>query len=56
MIADRVEGKWIDPFAEVFVRCKVGASDACAVPSETQFHRRQRGRVSADTRMASGTQ
>jgi 2,5-dihydroxypyridine 5,6-dioxygenase len=36
MIADRIEGKWIDLFAEVFARCKVGAGDACAVLSETQ--------------------
>ena len=55
MIADRVEGKWIDPFAEVFARCKVGAGDACAVVSETQFHQRQGGCVSGDARMANGT-
>jgi 2,5-dihydroxypyridine 5,6-dioxygenase len=36
MIADRLEGKWIDLFAEVFGRCKVGAGDVCAVLSETQ--------------------
>jgi 2,5-dihydroxypyridine 5,6-dioxygenase len=36
MIADRLEGKWIDLFADVFARCKVGAGDACAVLSETQ--------------------
>lgn len=36
MTADRLEGKWIDLFAEVFARCKVGAGDACAVLSETQ--------------------
>ena len=36
MIADRIEGKWIDLFADVFARCKVGAGDACAVLSETQ--------------------
>ena len=36
MIADRIEGKWINLFAEVFARCKVGAGDACAVLSETQ--------------------
>ena len=36
MIADRIEGKWIDLFAGVFARCKVGAGDACAVLSETQ--------------------
>jgi 2,5-dihydroxypyridine 5,6-dioxygenase len=36
MIADRIEGKWIDLFAEVFARCKVAADDVCAVLSETQ--------------------
>ena len=36
MIADRIEGKWIDLFAEVFARCKVASGDACAVLSETQ--------------------
>ena len=36
MLNDRIEGKWIDLFAEVFARCKVGAGDACAVLSETQ--------------------
>ena len=36
MIADRIEGKWIDLFAEVFGRCKVGPGDACAILSETQ--------------------
>jgi len=36
MIADRLEGKWIDLFAEVFSRCKVGPGDACAIVSETQ--------------------
>ena len=36
MIADRIEGKWIDLFAEVFARCKVGAGDICAILSETQ--------------------
>jgi 2,5-dihydroxypyridine 5,6-dioxygenase len=36
MIADRIEGKWIDLFSEVFARCKVGAGDACAVLSESQ--------------------
>src|SRR5262245_43721013 len=36
MIADRIEGKWIELFAEVFSRCKVGPGDACAVLSETQ--------------------
>lgn len=36
MIADRLEGKWIDLFAEVFSRCQVGAGDPCAILSETQ--------------------
>jgi 2,5-dihydroxypyridine 5,6-dioxygenase len=36
MITDRIEGKWIDLFAEVFSRCKVAPGDACAVLSETQ--------------------
>src|SRR5207244_4269273 len=36
MIADRIEGKWIDLFAEVFARCKVAAGEACAVLSESQ--------------------
>jgi len=39
MIADRLEGKWIDLFAEVFARCKVAPGDACAVLSETQSRR-----------------
>jgi 2,5-dihydroxypyridine 5,6-dioxygenase len=36
MIADRIEGKWIDVFAEVFGRCKVTPGDPCAILSETQ--------------------
>jgi 2,5-dihydroxypyridine 5,6-dioxygenase len=36
MIADRIEGKWIDLFAEVFTRCKVAPRDACAILSESQ--------------------
>jgi len=36
MLAERLEGKWIDLFAEVFARCKVSPGDACAVLSETQ--------------------
>ena len=36
MIADRIEGKWIDLFADVFARCKVAPGDACAILSETQ--------------------
>jgi 2,5-dihydroxypyridine 5,6-dioxygenase len=36
MIADRIEAKWIDLFAEVFARCKVSPGEACAVLSESQ--------------------
>ena len=36
MIADRIEGKWIDLFADVFARCKVASGDICAVLSESQ--------------------
>ena len=36
MIADRIEAKWIDLFAAVFARCKVGAGDICAILSESQ--------------------
>ncbi len=36
VIGDRIEGKWIDLFAEVFARCKVGPGDVCAVLSESQ--------------------
>jgi len=36
MIADRIEAKWIDLFAEVFAKCKVGPGDVCAVLSESQ--------------------
>jgi 2,5-dihydroxypyridine 5,6-dioxygenase len=36
MMAERLEGKWIDLFAEVFARCKVGVGDACAILSESQ--------------------
>ena len=36
MITDRIEGKWIDLFAEVFARCKLAPGDVCAVLSETQ--------------------
>lgn len=36
MIADRIEGKWIELFAAVFARCKVGAGDVCAILSESQ--------------------
>jgi len=36
MIADRIEAKWIDLFADVFARCRVSAGDLCAVLSESQ--------------------
>src|SRR3954451_13407560 len=36
MLADRIEGKWIDAFAEVFARCAVKPGDAAAILSETQ--------------------
>lgn len=36
MIADRIEGKWIDLFAEVFARCKIAPGDVCAILSESQ--------------------
>ena len=36
MQADRIEGKWIDAFCEVFERCAVRAGDTAAILSETQ--------------------
>jgi len=36
MFADRIEGKWIDAFGEVFARCAVKAGDTAAILSETQ--------------------
>ena len=36
MLRERIEGKWIDCFAEVFGRCGVTAGDTAAVLSETQ--------------------
>jgi len=36
VVADRIEAKWIDLFAEVFARCKVAPGDACAILSESQ--------------------
>ena len=36
MIADRIEGKWIDAFCEVFARCAVKPGDTAAILSETQ--------------------
>lgn len=36
MLNDRVEGKWIDLFAEVFALCKVRRDEPCAILSESQ--------------------
>lgn len=36
MLSDRIEGKWIDSFAEAIKRCKIGAGDPVAILSETQ--------------------
>src|SRR5438270_8711241 len=36
MLADRIEGKWIDAFSEVFARCAVKRGDTAAILSETQ--------------------
>ena len=36
MLADRIEGKWIDAFVEVFERCAVRRGDTAAILSETQ--------------------
>jgi 2,5-dihydroxypyridine 5,6-dioxygenase len=36
MLADRIEGKWVDLFAEVFALCKVAPGEVCAVLSESQ--------------------
>ena len=36
MLADRIEGKWIDAFCEVFERCAVKTGDTAAILSETQ--------------------
>ena len=36
MLADRIEGKWIDAFTEVFERCAVKRGDTAAILSETQ--------------------
>jgi 2,5-dihydroxypyridine 5,6-dioxygenase len=33
---DRIEGKWIDAFSEVFARCAVRAGEPAAILSETQ--------------------
>jgi len=36
MLADRIEGKWIDAFCELFEKCAVKPGDTAAILSETQ--------------------
>ncbi len=36
MLSDRIEGKWIDAFVEVFQACHIQPSDPVAILSETQ--------------------
>src|SRR5881227_2235762 len=36
MLADRIEGKWIDAFCEIFASCAVKQGDTVAILSETQ--------------------
>jgi 2,5-dihydroxypyridine 5,6-dioxygenase len=36
MLADRIEGKWIEAFCDVFARCAVKQGDPAAILSETQ--------------------
>ncbi len=36
MLSDRIEGKWLDAFAEVFAACGVARGDPVAILSETQ--------------------
>src|SRR4029077_19724541 len=36
MLADRIEGKWIDAFAGGFARCAVKGGDTAAILAETQ--------------------
>ena len=36
MLIERIEGKWIEAFADVFSLCRVGHGDAVAILSETQ--------------------
>jgi 2,5-dihydroxypyridine 5,6-dioxygenase len=36
MLSDRIEGKWIDAFCEIFERCAVRPGDTAAILSETQ--------------------
>ena len=36
MLSDRIEGKWIDAFCELFEKCAVKSGDTAAILSETQ--------------------
>ncbi len=36
MLTDRIEGKWIELFAQVFSLCKLAPGEVCSVLSETQ--------------------
>lgn len=36
MFSDRIEGKWVDAFCEIFEKCAVGRGDTAAILSETQ--------------------
>src|ERR1700737_2063427 len=36
MLADRIEGKWIEGFCEIFASCGVKPGDTAAILSETQ--------------------
>src|ERR671935_203655 len=36
MLFDRIEGKWIDAFCEIFEKCAVKRGDTAAILSETQ--------------------
>src|SRR5258708_24353394 len=36
MLADRIEGKWIEAFCEIFASCGVKPGDIAAILSETQ--------------------
>lgn len=39
MLRERIEGKWIDAFADVFAKCGVQTGDSVAILSETQSRR-----------------
>src|SRR5258707_13418552 len=36
MLSDRIEGKWVDAFCEIFERCAIKSGDTAAILSETQ--------------------